>query len=391
MAALPFLCALNTLKDDKRQEAEKWKTEYLNKLEDLQDRVPFALDILPKRYREHNYWDKIFSLGSYDGALLFPERFPDIVGDTENFQEAKKAFQQASAILEAFCRKVGLYPNPYYVLLAADGDFMGRVIDAQAKVSAGMKRHQQLSQALATFSTGVRKIVKAHAGVRIYSGGDDVLALLPLHEAVQCARVLAESFRTLLRPFQSEQGSSPTLSVGLAVVHHLHPLGDALEIARQAEGRAKKYPGKNALAITVHKRGGPPCEIGGHWDVFEARLEAQIGLYQQDIIPTGMAYELDEIAQRLEPDPEQAGNSSVSPPYVQYAALRVFQRKLDEAKRAGHSEKEVEATLKLLKEMIGLEQLQPVRVGTLADELVVARLFADARRLARGQGKGELA
>jgi hypothetical protein len=161
-----------------------------------------------------------------------------------------------------------------------------------------------------------------------------------------------------------------------------------LEIARQAETHAKKQSGKNSLAITVQKRGGPPCEVSGRWSAFDQRLEAQILLYQKDIIPAGMAYELEEIALRLEPEPDHTGNQPISPPHVQYAALRVFQRKLDEARRAGHSIEEIRETLEQFKEMIGLEHHQPVRVGRLADELVVARLFADARRLAQGKSAG---
>jgi CRISPR-associated protein Cmr2 len=425
MAALPFLYALNTLARDDRGKAEEWKERYISTLERIGNNISFALDILPKDYRANAYWEDIFSLDIYDGALLFPERFPDVIGDAQIFQEARTDFQEAVKILDDFLREIQLRPSPYYVLLAADGDAMGSTIDWQAR--EGMEKHQALSCALAHFAGGVAEVVKNHAGVCIYAGGDDVLALLPLHEPIQCAQELADSFYDTLKPFQNEQGTSPTLSVGLAIVHHLHPLGDALEIARAAESRAKSG-GKNALAITVQKRGGPPCEVGGRWDVFDTRLDRQIELCQQGIIPSGMAYELEEIALRLEPEPRKAADQQLSPLHVQYAALRVFQRKLDEAGRE-KNKKSAALALYALKCMIGLiglneapetpdqafdalkkalglkdeqtqlldelrvevrsfDQLQPVHVGQLADELVVARLFADAQHLVSGRKQG---
>ncbi len=47
---------------------------------------------------------------------------------------------------------------------------------------------------------------------------------------------------------------APTLSAGLAVVHHLTPFDAALEVARRAEKDAKKT--RDALTILVDKRGG---------------------------------------------------------------------------------------------------------------------------------------
>lgn len=388
MAALPFLSGLNKLPTSAQQDVRQKRDTYVAALLDIRKIIPsFHLDMLPRSYQKQAFDSKVFSLGEYDGALLYPERFPDVVGDAQVFQTASKDFQDAIDILKKLCDQIQLFPTAYYVLLAADGDFMGKVIDAQAKKPDGMQRHKDLSAALAKFAGEVNEIIKERAGVRIYSGGDDVLAMLPLHTAVECSRQLSQQFKAALKVFTNEEGRSPTLSVGLAVVHHLHPLGDALRIAREAEGRAKSGE-KDALAITVQKRGGPPCTVSGRWGMFDQRLELLVKLCASEIIPSGMAYELEEIVLRLEPGRERVAEPAVSPPHVQYAALRVFQRKLDEARRRGHSENDTASTLRLLKEMIGLEQIQPVIVGELADELVVARLFADARRLAAGRSKG---
>lgn len=422
MAALPFLHRLASLD---REKVEKWKTKYIDELKNI-DLSPgkhraLALDLLPKSY----VWDNdYFSLGRYDGSLLYPERFPEMVGDSKVYRAARDKFEEAIKTLETFCKDNGVYPNPYYVLLTADGDSMGKVIDHQARANDGMAQHKALSRALAGFAMGVAGIVQEYDGVCVYSGGDDALALLPIHTAVACATELATAFYKALETFTDEDRKTPTLSVGLAVVHHLHPLGDALEIARKAEQRAKKGD-KNALAITVQKRGGPPCEVGGRWNCFNLRLQRQIEMCKSGIIPSGMAYELREISLRLEaewevpPDAwklkdDKKDGSKLSEPHVQYAALRIFQRKLSEAARGKHEKRKAALTLYALEQMIGLDEkleermkkvqkmldlkdedtaslkalredmercrnVVPVSVGKLADELVVARLFANVQ------------
>lgn len=53
----------------------------------------------------------------------------------------------------------------------------------------------------------------------------------------------------------------PTLSVGLAIVHHLEPLTDARRIAYEAERLAKLQ--RNSLGIIAQKRQGAGYEVSG--------------------------------------------------------------------------------------------------------------------------------
>lgn len=428
VAALPFLHGLLTLDSPKYARAARGLDAYIQELVAIKEILPaFTPDLLPHMYHK---LEAYHSLGKYDGSLLYPERFPDMVGDTQEFQLAREQFKAVNHTLENLLRAIKLHPQPYYAILVADGDSMGKIIDALAQQgSDGLQQHQALSLALSDMAQDVRSIMIEHTGIRIYSGGDDILAMLPLHTAIQCVSELARAFREKLHGFTNDEGKAPTLSGGLAIVHHLHPLGDALNIARSAEKRAKKGA-KNSLAITLQKRGGPPCEIGGVWQIFDTRLEQLIELCAE-IIPTGMAYELRELALRLNPDPAQKKDAtstsdqkaSISLDYIQYAALRVLQRKMGETSAARRDKKAAALALYALKCMIGLigthgekpadalsalyktldpqakdpqllielEQkvepmnaLQPVRVEDLANELVVARFFANARRLANG-------
>jgi CRISPR-associated protein Cmr2 len=431
VAALPFLQGLLKLDTVKHVQAARGLHAYIQELLDIKEILPtFTPDLLPETYRTQALREHVFSLGRYDGSLLYPERFPDMVGDTQEFELAREQFKAATRTLEVLLREIDLHPQPYYAILVADGDSMGKVIDALARRgSDGLQQHKALSLALSHMAQNVRSIITKHTGIRIYSGGDDILAMLPLHTAIQCVSDLASEFRDTLQGFTNDEGKAPTLSGGLAIVHHLHPLGDALSIARDAEKRAKKGE-KNSLAITLQKRSGPPCEIGGAWQTFDTRLEQLVATCAESI-PSGMAYELRELALRLNPDPEQKKaatslsdqKASTSPDYIQYAALRVLQRKMGETGAARQDKKAAALALYALKCMIGLtgtnsekpedalktlyktldpqakdpqllieleqkvgpmNKLQPVRVEELANELVVARFFANARRLANG-------
>jgi len=241
--------------------------------------------------------------------------------------------------------------NKYFAVLALDGDEMGKWIsglhpkmpklgdqladyeeDGQRKGAKvyfeqngledllNRKRplspsfHLQFSEMLANFGNFcVRRIVEAHDGRLIYSGGDDVLALLPADRALDCARALRAAFRgepdalNKLRGawrfrngewvgedvplFACEQpgfirlalqapklegepakfhamvpGPAADCSVGIAIAHFKAPLQDVVRAAQAAEKRAKRKLGRSAVAVTLYKRSGETIEWGCQWD-----------------------------------------------------------------------------------------------------------------------------
>ena len=171
--------------------------------------------------------------------------------------------------------------NHYYAVLAMDGDNIGAALTRQNEQDGKMVDaafHREFSTALADFAQKkVGRIVKAYGGELIYAGGDDVLALLPLHvrqreqgtlsgaaiaTAVACAAELGSAFRESMHSIR--QGM--TVSAGLALVHSSAPLQDAVEAARRAESRAKSTLGRNAFSISLLKRSGEIIEWGARWD-----------------------------------------------------------------------------------------------------------------------------
>lgn len=174
--------------------------------------------------------------------------------------------------------------------------------------------HLQFSEMLANFGNFcVRRIVEAHDGRLIYSGGDDVLALVPAHQALACSRALRAAFQGEPKALNEIRGvwrfrngeweredmqlfacdnqpgfirlatEAPKLegeparfhamvpgpaadcSVGIAIAHFKAPLQDVVRAAQQAEKRAKKQLGRSAVAVTLMKRSGETIEWGTQW------------------------------------------------------------------------------------------------------------------------------
>jgi CRISPR-associated protein Cmr2 len=259
-------------------------------------------------------------------------------------------------------------PEPYYVLLHADGDRMGAAIDHQSK--QGAEAHRTLSNKLAlNFAAKVRGIVEKHKGCLVYAGGDDVLALLPLHTALCCAKALAGAFQNAMKGFGETQ--DPTLSVGLAIVHHLEPLQDALELVRRAEKFAKEGPKdtspeqkRNALALAYSPRSGSERMVRGRWDeqpTLGQRLYRYQDLLRLEQIPAKAGYELRGLLNEL-------GEAEGLEKAVLLEARRILGRK----EMAKAYRDELSAWLR-----------SPEDVARLSDELIIAKVLARAYEQAR--------
>jgi CRISPR-associated protein Cmr2 len=237
-------------------------------------------------------------LGRHDGRLLYASRLDELAegGDaipSDAAQQALSAFLRAHPASSPVFGTVP--PDPYYAVFQADGDGMGSLIDAMA--SQGPAQHAALSDALSGFATQAGRLVEAAQGSLIYAGGDDVLALLPLHTALACVGQLSASYKAHLSSF----GPAATLSGGLVIAHFLTPLQDTLLAARQTEKAAKALTGKDALAISLRRRSGAPLGVLGRVGPLTEALDTLITLYLQDELPGKLAYDVRVLAGDLGP------------------------------------------------------------------------------------------
>lgn len=352
------LSALGASRGDLQAQAEAYKKA----LRDLgaEDRDICCRDLKPAQ-----------PLGMLDPVWLFEERLEQLFDD-EDKVKAKK-LEQAKLALRQFLRDTGMKPQPYYAVLVADGDRMGKAIDRQTSAEA----HRDLTRALASFSKEARKIVAAHDGALVYAGGDDVLALMPLHSVLDCAESLAQDFANRLGRFgQGEE--APTLSVGVAVGHQMEPAADTLDLGRKAEKEAKKL--RNAIALVVQKRGGGELTVSGHWDVFMPRFRGWLSMLASDQFPDGAAYELRETARVLEA--ESSASQEVKK-RLQEAQHREARRILGR-KRTGNGQDLQQGLVDVIlghleakQEGGGAKDSRSI-LAQVADELVVARTFEAA-------------
>lgn len=321
--------------------------------------------------------------GSYDGHILYEERLSDFLGKNQkgDLKEAKKALSEFYEECEKIPPINSKRPPTYYGLLLADGDRMGKVIDNQKT----QQDHQNISKTLSSFASNVRKIVEGENNSSlVYAGGDDVLAFVPIHKILKCAEALSKDFKEKLQSFKDEKGLLPTLSVGIAIVHHLEPLSDALTLVRAAEKAAKSVKDKDALAITVSKRGGGDITVKGKWGVLDVRLRKWVDLYSNKQIPHGVGFELLNLALSLSNKGQNTSDFQVPDIVYQDAAMGILARK--RAKDASQPiEKSLLEEFKNLLETSDSDKELKVSVKELAEELIVAKQIAEIENLSQGK------
>ncbi|MER3473976.1 MAG: type III-B CRISPR-associated protein Cas10/Cmr2 [Armatimonadota bacterium] len=313
--------------------ARRNNPEAVRELEQMAKRAPGPLDI---------------------GDLMFPTRVQE---EIETGSARLRAYlQERLSQIDALRREVLGCLSPvlsecpsYYVILTADGDRMGQLIRQQQTP----EQHRQLSARLAEFAKKTEEIVRHHKGYQVYAGGDDLLALLPVNTALDCAVVLADTFR------QHIKGS---LSIGIATAHRMEILQEALQWAREAQTQAKAQ--RNALSIALHTRGGAPVlavtsfEKDPYLESWTRWIKAfRVGLTY------GFPYELLFLAREAE-------NASLGKNSLRAEALRIFERKQGRESR-GHTP---QIRQYLLEEIDALECADDLR--RFAQRLVIARFLA---------------
>ncbi len=281
IAVIPFFEAIK-----KNEEAK----ELLNEFQACFKDTPYEKGRDARRHSQLDlkiYSDVFFNISKKDG-----------IKDIDQRVESK-----ARELFKKICRKAvgssSCEQFSYAGILVGDGDHMGTTIN-EIQTDSG---HLAFGKELSRFASEARRIVESHQGSLIYSGGDDVMAYLPMHTLLECAQELRESFAESIGNAIKAVGISPsrppTFSAGVAIVHHTEPLGNALNIAREAERIAKREGGRNALAITQNKHNGSPRLAYGKWGDFDFDLNTIQRLYQQGVLPGTLPYQLLEIGKQV--------------------------------------------------------------------------------------------
>lgn len=280
-------------------------------------------------------------------------------------------------------------PSPYAALLVGDGDRMGETL----KNLSTAKAHKQFSRELNIFAGDVHEVVEKSSGKVVYSGGDDIMAYLPLHTVLDCAVAINDFFReTMVRACAGNDKDKdikiPTFSMGIVIIHMREPLHNALALVRQAETTAKEK-GRNRLVIIQSKRSGSDLVINGSWQQtgrlasLPKRLAAFADAYSKNLLSNRLGYQLRAIG-------KECGDE---------LKWQVTRKQLQPASPASPATAE---TLRLIcrkeqgdttisKEEAALLLADQNSIRHLSDELVIARQLSQSRDLSRASWnrKGE--
>lgn len=260
-------------------------------------------------------------------------RIPGVIEDARETEEEQKLAEARRFVRGLFRRGEDEAPplENYYALILMDGDHMGAILAGDESAGTSIRflesfhpsvrglfnnaggllrqyahqrrpvspnRHLAISGALNDFSQIVVKHVLEHefAGRVIYSGGDDVLAMLPVADALGAIKRLRQAYRgsgddefdrrtaqsrLLLRNgfaylkgrLMRMMGPNATASCGVVVAHHQTPLSLVLRELRAAERAAKNFRrtvngrevDRNAWHIRILKRSGGALSLSGEW------------------------------------------------------------------------------------------------------------------------------
>jgi CRISPR-associated protein len=251
-------------------------------------------------------------------------------GNSKKEDEKKRLVErmpEARSRFLAMSEALGMKASPYYAMIVLDGDHMGKwltgrhegtprlgaVLPQEVRAQIPAERldkprplfpalHAELSQRLGKLSQAVHKVVENYLGRVIYSGGDDVVAFVPVATALRCLRAIEREIQK-----NDHLGDRVTVSAGLAVVHMRSPMSRALELARGAESKAKVE--RDRFVVAVDRRSGETLEVVLPWridtpeiDVIEAVIEVLMGARDEDGHPlarTDVAYRLAQEAPAL--------------------------------------------------------------------------------------------
>ncbi|MBK8265598.1 MAG: type III-B CRISPR-associated protein Cas10/Cmr2 [Nannocystis sp.] len=249
----------------------------------------------------------------YDASLLFEgslealerevkETARNLESADTDTRTALEKLEQIEPHLRRLHQRFGA-PDRYYVLLTADGDGIGSIL--QECETKG--EEQILVKALDTFAHNAWNVVCDHHGVAFYVGGDELCAYLPVDRAPEAAKALADVFAKAMqqaaqalekRSALAERTREGTLSVGLVVAHVKHDLRDIRERTEEALKAAKKARRKEEgakrswLRVIESTAGGVDRPCQGPTDDLVERINAWVELLIDGALSMGTAHGL---------------------------------------------------------------------------------------------------
>jgi CRISPR-associated protein/minimal CRISPR polymerase domain len=191
-----------------------------------------------------------------DGSWWFPSSWEpeklkadnSLLTDRPNADLEEVCKASRATLSQLFELLDGDQPHGSYAIVAMDGDRVGVHLSTQNS----LQEVQKVAQALTKFASSAKGLVEASLGRVVYSGGDDLLVLVPVEHALDLVQALEVEFRSNLPGL--------TMSAAVHVVPRSAPLMAALATVRQTLEWAKSLRPSTGLegrlGISVDVRSG---------------------------------------------------------------------------------------------------------------------------------------
>lgn len=237
--------------------------------------------------KEIDEYKNMFKRGIFDEQLLFEENLTDgyfkkngiefseeikyrYEGDLKNalayiIKKRKEINEKAANLNKKMCK--------YYALVRMDGDKMGEWLSGiHLENIENLELFQGImSRLLEDYSRKMDKEINDPSGRCVYSGGDDLLALINLKNLTR----LLNKIRTSFPKFEDEEkdgikliksGPKSTISAGVVIAHYKTPLSEVLRWAHNMEVEAKESGERDACALALLKHSGEVEQAVFKWD-----------------------------------------------------------------------------------------------------------------------------
>lgn len=157
------------------------------------------------------------------------------------------------SLTEIISTGTGYKKYKYYAIVRSDGDNMGKIAQAMKT----NEEAREFSKVCLEYCSEIAGVVKDFDGVTIYSGGDDLLAILPCESldgknpfdfAARAQEIFANHFD------KYKKGAS--LSFGILIAYNKSPLFEALEESERLLFSIAKKDKKSRLALKLQRSSG---------------------------------------------------------------------------------------------------------------------------------------
>lgn len=246
------------------------------------------------------YYEDYLSYDFFKKEYGAPDN-PDFRNLCENAKKSLGAAYESLGIKE---------PSKYYSILTMDGDNMGKLMSGDVKLTSGeilqdadftLDFQKKLSGILADTGSNTSGLVKNQDegnGLCVYSGGDDLLAFLPLKTSLSTASKARSYFISEFRKSNIKQ----TSSAGIVILHHKDPLRRGLEEARKnVEGAKKLFKDKDAFCITLRLFSGSVVTWGYKWEIKVPNIQNLGSVMTLDVLRYFVSFMLKDPEEKLSP------------------------------------------------------------------------------------------